>query len=104
MGPVYRAAQRSVKAAAGPVIPRWADFGMMAMVPGLKTFWIDRHETTIGEYKAFLDDIAAGKRVPEHPFIGKRLPTEAECTRAMRNSPLLERADKWAPVYADARD
>jgi hypothetical protein len=145
---------RAVKAAAGPVISRPADFGTMVMVPGAKTFWIDRYETTIGEYKAFLDDIAAGKKVPEHPFIGKRkdhtpakwddilkaiqqrlpfndarlswdspvfavdwfdayayaawkgkrLPTEEECARAMRDSPLLERVDKWAPVYADARD
>lgn len=70
---------------AGPVLlPRPADFGSMVFVPEgeflyqgnerrkLKAFWIDRYEVTIGEYQAFLNAIAAGQRITEHPFVGKR--------------------------------
>lgn len=59
--------------------PRPADAGTMAEVPGgefiyqngqrktLKTFYIDRYEVTVGEYKQFLD--ASFKTlVREHPF------------------------------------
>src|SRR5262249_43922323 len=34
----------------------------------LKDFYIDRYEVTIGEYKQFLDAMAAGARPQEHVF------------------------------------
>jgi formylglycine-generating enzyme required for sulfatase activity len=35
-------------------------------------YYIDKYEVTIGQYKRFLDAIAAGTVVPEHPFAGHK--------------------------------
>lgn len=62
-----------------PAVPRPPDFGQMAAILAgsypyqdrtvtvPKTFYIDRYETTIGEYKEFLDALAAGAMLKPHP-------------------------------------
>ena len=63
-----------------PALPRPADFGTMAKIPGgefiyqtggkktLKDFFIDRYAVTIGDYQQFLSALAAGAKPREHPF------------------------------------
>ena len=61
--------QRTKQAEGPPPIPRPADFGAMVSVP---SFYIDKYEVTIGQYREFLDAIAKGANVKEHPFAGKK--------------------------------
>lgn len=61
-----------------------ADLGTMVEIPGgefvfqsgerrtLKTFWLDKYEVTLGDYKKYLDAIAAGLVPPEHAFAGRK--------------------------------
>jgi len=63
-----------------PALPRPADFGTMAKIPGgefiyqtggkkvLKDFYMDRYAVTIGDYQQFLSALAAGAKPREHPF------------------------------------
>ncbi len=63
-----------------PDVPRPADVGAMVQIPAgefifqagvttnLPTFYIDKYEVTIAQYKEFLDALAAGATVPAHPF------------------------------------
>lgn len=71
-------AQRGKQATEGP--PRPADLGEMVLIAAgsflfqdgqttnLPAFWIDKYEVTIGQYKEFLDALAAGATVEPHPF------------------------------------
>jgi formylglycine-generating enzyme required for sulfatase activity len=71
-------ARRLMEAAA---IGRPADFGTMVEVPAgefvfqdgqrtsLPTFWINRYEVTIGQYRRFLEVIAGGTKPAEHPSL-----------------------------------
>ncbi len=72
---------KAVREAGPPPLPRPADFGTMVEVPAgqfiyqdgrryLPTCYIDKYEVTIGDYKKFLDAIAAGVEIKEHPFAG----------------------------------
>ncbi len=68
-----------VRRVSGPSVKRPADFGTMVEVPGgefvyqngvkqtVKTFYIDRYEVSMGEYKEFLEK-TAGTKIKEHPF------------------------------------
>ena len=63
-----------------PALPRPADFGTMAKIPGgefiyqsgskkvLKEFYIDRYAVTIGDYQLFLSALAGGAKPREHAF------------------------------------
>lgn len=67
------------RVAGQPALKRPADFGTMVEIPGgefvyqngekktLKTFYMDRYEVTLGEYKEFLDK-TGGTKIKEHPF------------------------------------
>ena len=85
-------------------IPRPADFGMMVQIPAgefsyqdgtvsLPGFYIDKYEVTIGDYKKFLDAIAAGAEIKEHPFAGgkkdHRPANWDEMLRAIQNHAVL---------------
>ncbi len=73
-------AERLIEAAA---VGRPADFGTMVEVPAgefvfqdgerktLPTFWINRYEVTIGQYRRFLEAIASGVKLTEHPSLTK---------------------------------
>ena len=61
--------RRTKQAEGPPPVPRPADFGSMVPIP---PFYIDKYEVTIGQYREFLDAIAAGAEVTEHPFAGKK--------------------------------
>jgi formylglycine-generating enzyme required for sulfatase activity len=73
-------AKRIMQAA---TVGRPADFGTMAEVPAgefvfrngelrtLPTFWINRYKVTIGQYRRFLEVIANGTVVAEHPSLTK---------------------------------
>ena len=75
-------------------------------------FWIDRYEVTISEYNQFLDAIAAGAKVPEHAFAGKKNHQPAHWTDIVRvieqhldarlcwDSPIVE--VDWFDAYAYA--
>jgi formylglycine-generating enzyme required for sulfatase activity len=64
--------------------PPPTDLGSMVAIPAgeflyqdgekrtTKAFYLDKYEVTIGQYKKFLDAIAAGVSVPEHPFAGRK--------------------------------
>jgi formylglycine-generating enzyme required for sulfatase activity len=84
VGLLYWRAQ-TVKARQAPVaLERPADWGTMIRIPGgeftyqtsekptVKEFYLDRYEVTIGEYKQFLDALAAGVKVTEHTFAPRR--------------------------------
>jgi formylglycine-generating enzyme required for sulfatase activity len=63
-----------------PTLSRPSDFGTMVEIPSgefvyqegqkkvVKGFYIDRYEVTMGEYKKFLEAVAAGTKAKEHPF------------------------------------
>jgi len=62
-----------------PAVVRPADFGTLARIPGgtvgkktVREFYLNRYEVTIGDYKQFLDALAAGVKVKEDSFAPRR--------------------------------
>lgn len=76
-------------------IPRPGDFGTMVEVPDdAGPFWIDRYEVTFGEYKKFLDEIAAHPdRLKVHP----QTPSHKDYTPA--NWDAMQRAIEQGSVF-----
>ena len=93
-----------------------ANLGTMVAVPAgeflyqngekrqTQEFWIDRYEVTCGEYQRFLDAIATGVVMPEHPFAGRKNHKPANWDRIVEaineRGPFNETRLAWdSPVF-----
>ncbi len=97
-----------------PEVPRPTDVGAMVQIPAgeflfqdglttnLPTFYLDKYEVTIAQYKEFLDALSAGATVPAHPFQPRNKTYEPAYWDAILTAVLTRAPFNGAPLYWDS--